>query len=248
LKLLDSFNTNPSSTLREWQRVLNHILNNLTNGSYVTTDARNVNIDDAGSFFVTKHVEYALQYIAGLIAAGTLTASRLAYTDATGKLASVSNLASWIAGTAKQITITNDGDGTITISMPQNIDTDADVEFDSIKLDDLTASRMVYADANKKIVSLAALSSFVAGTANRITVTDDGDGTITISAPQDLHAGASPTFATLNLSGNKFNVATAKTPSSASDTGTAGDVCWDSGYVYVCVATDTWKRAELLTW
>lgn len=40
----------------------------------------------------------------------------------------------------------------------------------------------------------------------------------------------------------------AKTPSSASDTGTTGTICWDSNYVYVCVATDTWKRSAIATW
>lgn len=64
LKLLDSFETKPSGTLREWQRVLNHILNNLTNGSYVTTDAVNVTLADAGSFFSTDNVEFALQVLA----------------------------------------------------------------------------------------------------------------------------------------------------------------------------------------
>ena len=38
------------------------------------------------------------------------------------------------------------------------------------------------------------------------------------------------------------------TPSSAADTGTAGTVTWDSGFVYVCVATDTWKRVAIATW
>lgn len=39
-----------------------------------------------------------------------------------------------------------------------------------------------------------------------------------------------------------------KTPSSASDTGTTGTVAWDSGYIYVCTATDTWKRVAIATW
>jgi hypothetical protein len=39
-----------------------------------------------------------------------------------------------------------------------------------------------------------------------------------------------------------------QTPASAGATGTAGTVTWDAGYVYVCTATNTWKRAELLTW
>jgi len=33
--------------------------------------------------------------------------------------------------------------------------------------------------------------------------------------------------------------------SNSSATGTAGQIVWDSGNVYVCVATNTWKRATL---
>jgi hypothetical protein len=200
LKLLNDYNTNPARTLVEWQRQLNHILNNLTNGDYVTTSAVNTSLTDAGSYYPTNNVEAALQYVGSILLAISLTASRLVATNASGKLVSVSALSSWIAGTTNRITITDDGDGTITISAPQDLHTDADVEFDSIKLDDLTASRMVSADGTKKLVSIAALSSWIAGTTNRITITDDGDGTITISAPQDLDTGASVTFANVTAS------------------------------------------------
>ena len=37
-------------------------------------------------------------------------------------------------------------------------------------------------------------------------------------------------------------------PASASATGSTGDIAWDANYVYVCVATDTWKRAAISTW
>lgn len=37
-------------------------------------------------------------------------------------------------------------------------------------------------------------------------------------------------------------------PSSASDTGTAGDWASDTDYFYVCTATDTWKRVAIATW
>ena len=43
-------------------------------------------------------------------------------------------------------------------------------------------------------------------------------------------------------------VALGNAPSTASSAGSAGDIRYDSGYVYVCVATDTWKRAALTTW
>ena len=39
-----------------------------------------------------------------------------------------------------------------------------------------------------------------------------------------------------------------RTPASASATGTAGTVVWDTSYIYVCVATDTWLRASIATW
>lgn len=38
------------------------------------------------------------------------------------------------------------------------------------------------------------------------------------------------------------------TPSGAGDTGTTGEMCWDTDYIYVCVATDTWKRVTLENW
>jgi len=41
---------------------------------------------------------------------------------------------------------------------------------------------------------------------------------------------------------------TNSTPATASSTGVAGTVLYDSGYIYVCVSANVWKRAELLTW
>ena len=37
-------------------------------------------------------------------------------------------------------------------------------------------------------------------------------------------------------------------PASNTDTGTQGDISWDSNYLYVCTSGDTWKRAALSTW
>lgn len=46
------------------------------------------------------------------------------------------------------------------------------------------------------------------------------------------------------VSANGLNIATS-TPTSSSDTGTVGDVAWDSDYIYICTATNTWKRLAL---
>lgn len=49
---------------------------------------------------------------------------------------------------------------------------------------------------------------------------------------------------TTALVGN-FRIAAPTVPASATDTGSAGEIAWDSDYVYVCVATNTWKKSGL---
>ena len=39
-----------------------------------------------------------------------------------------------------------------------------------------------------------------------------------------------------------------RTISSSSAEGVAGEICFDSNYIYVCVADNTWKRFALSTW
>jgi hypothetical protein len=41
---------------------------------------------------------------------------------------------------------------------------------------------------------------------------------------------------------------TATTPASATAAGTTGSICWDANYIYVCTATNTWKRTAIATW
>ena len=71
----------------------------------------------------------------------------------------------------------------------------------SLTVTGLTASRLVATDGSKTLGSVANLASWIAGTANQVTVSDDGDGTITLSLPQDIHTAATPTFAGLTVSG-----------------------------------------------
>jgi hypothetical protein len=52
----------------------------------------------------------------------------------------------------------------------------------------------------------------------------------------------------LDIDSDGIRIRDDKTPSSANDIGNKGDIAWDSNYMYVCVATDTWKRSALSTW
>jgi hypothetical protein len=85
---------------------------------------------------------------------------------------------------------------------PESTPTFAGLNLDSLSISNLTASRLLYGDADKNVESVSDLTAWVAGTANRVTVSNDGDGSITISGPQDIHTGASPTFANLTVGGS----------------------------------------------
>jgi hypothetical protein len=58
---------------------------------------------------------------------------------------------------------------------------------------------------------------------------------------------ATPT-ALLDVNGNTIRLRNSKTPTSATDTGNTGDIAWDSDYIYICVAANTWKRVAIATW
>ena len=68
----------------------------------------------------------------------------------------------------------------------------------------------------------------------------DTDGTIGINTTTST--------AKLDINSDVFRLRVSKTPSSATDVGNQGDICWDSNYIYVCVSSNTWVRATLSTW
>lgn len=60
--------------------------------------------------------------------------------------------------------------------------------------------------------------------------------------------GTNAPTARLDLNSDILRVRVAKTPATAADAGNPGDHCWDADYLYVCVASNTWKRAALSAW
>ena len=75
----------------------------------------------------------------------------------------------------------------------------AEPTYTGLTLTGLTASRIVASDADKKLVSIDLDAWILEGSANQVIVTDEGDGTVTLSTPQNIHTGASPTFAGLTI-------------------------------------------------
>lgn len=67
--------------------------------------------------------------------------------------------------------------------------------------------------------------------------------TTTVGSTAGVTFNANGTGARFTFS-DRINIPT-HTPSSSSDTGTAGDIAWDASYLYICTATNTWTRIAL---
>ncbi|HKO43314.1 MAG TPA: hypothetical protein VJU84_08490 [Pyrinomonadaceae bacterium] len=48
----------------------------------------------------------------------------------------------------------------------------------------------------------------------------------------------------VHMAGDSFRLQDARSPASNA-TGKAGEFCWDANYIYICTATNTWKRVAL---
>jgi hypothetical protein len=83
-----------------------------------------------------------------------------------------------------------------------------------------------------------------AGAGDLITLHNDGTGA-GITIQQD---GVAIPLVISGTNGNCIQVQGTKTPASGTAAGAAGTICWDASYIYVCTATNTWKRAALGTW
>ena len=62
-------------------------------------------------------------------------------------------------------------------------------KFNSITLLGVTANRLVQTDADKKLASVGNLANWIEGTENQITVTDNGNGTLTLSLDTEITEG-----------------------------------------------------------
>ncbi len=51
-----------------------------------------------------------------------------------------------------------------------------------------------------------------------------------------------------SIHGKSISIENAHTPSSHTESCTAGQIVWDANYIYVCIATNSWKRSALTTW
>jgi hypothetical protein len=75
-----------------------------------------------------------------------------------------------------------------------------------------------------------------------------GTSRIYIKNTGEVGIGTDSPTAKFDINSDVLRLRTAKTPANASAAGNAGDICWDTNYIYVCVATNTWKRSAIVSW
>ena len=75
-----------------------------------------------------------------------------------------------------------------------------------------------------------------------------GNTIVTDSANGKVGFGTDAPTELLDINSDAIRIRTAQTPASASAAGQAGEICWDTDYIYVCVAVNTWKRTALSAW
>lgn len=89
------------------------------------------------------------------------------------------------------------------------------------------------ADNSKKISELP-IASNVAST----------DRVLVLRSP-----AANASVRTITVANFSANIVVSNSaPANSTSNGVAGAIRFDSNYVYVCVATNTWKRASLTSW
>jgi len=80
------------------------------------------------------------------------------------------------------------------------------------------------------------------------TVSNSPSTKMTILGNGNVGIGTTTPTNLLDVNGDTIRIRNAKTPTSSTSPGNVGDIAWDSDFVYVCVATNTWKRTALSTW
>ena len=80
------------------------------------------------------------------------------------------------------------------------------------------------------------------------TNTADANSLIHIDSTGRMSLGNVTQTAKLDINSDILRLRTAKTPANAGAAGNAGDICWDANYLYICIATNTWRRIQHDTW
>jgi hypothetical protein len=130
------------------------------------------------------------------------------------------------------------------------------VSGSNIVFTEAPASGLTFWGVGYGTTAVATLNGIVPGSVSSPAISSSNDLTTgfyfpssgNISVAGNLGIGTSSPSTSLDINNNKFRIRNSKTPSSTTDTGNQGDICWDSNYIYICTLNNNWQRASLSTW
>lgn len=153
----------------------------------------------------------------GAIVYTSSTASRLLQTNAQSTIISVADLTAWVAGTTSEITVTSDGDGSLTLSLPTLVDLGVASNFTTVGLNTTNATNTGhFALGNASGTNGEFSGTFLVGASStfggRVTISSSTASTCArydasknlVSATGDCAAGANLNFATGTPNGVTF--------------------------------------------
>lgn len=145
----------------------------------------------------------------------------------------------WNSGTNDPFIVFRESEGGLAVGQIFT-NSSNNLEMDAYAYDSGQAKLVLRSQSDSGISTIEIISKLTAGGKDWITLNTDvlylnASDAITLEAPTALNS-------------DYFRIVTAKTPASAADTGDAGQIAWDTNYLYVCTATNTWKRVAIATW
>ena len=119
-----------------------------------------------------------------------------------------------------------------------------------------SADLQIYHDGSNSYIQDTGTGNLFIDGANNVQIRSATDSAVmasfSVGGPAYLYHGGSNKFnttATGTLTTGQMDIAALNTaPASASGTGTLGEIRYTADYIYVCTATNTWKRTALSTW
>jgi hypothetical protein len=160
--------------------------------------------------------------------------------DVTGNV--TGNLTGAVTGNVSG-NLTGNVTGDVTGNVTGNVTSTGASSFSSIDINGGAIDGTVIG-ANSAVA--ATFTNVTASGTSTLTTVDINAGNIDGTNIGSTTPGAG-TFSALATTGDHIRIDTSQTPASSSASGTTGEIAYDSDYIYVCVATNTWKRVALST-
>jgi hypothetical protein len=97
---------------------------------------------------------------------------------------------------------------------------------------------------SKKVTELAALSAASASDLLLVVHNPASDAVSQKITVSDFFGNVAANV----VLGGTFALSNTAAPTTSLSTGKVGEIRYDSNYIYVCVATNTWKRSAISSW